>query len=202
LLVRWLQRLRRWPGPTDLDIAFVPISIRFETSRPAIFWEALARQLATFAGEQISAPAGDAATFYADQFGRLLEMREAEAGARRLLVVVDGIDEATAPGFRVEVLPVILPAKVRMVFSARLLAGDADWRGWRDRLDWSTGTRVRSLDLPRLDQDGIADVLVRLGAPGDELARDRVLVRELLRLIEGEPLLGVQSRSVMVQSRP
>jgi hypothetical protein len=49
LLVRWLQRIdaAAWP------VAFVPISIRFETNRPDIFYQALAARLADVLGENL-----------------------------------------------------------------------------------------------------------------------------------------------------
>jgi hypothetical protein len=189
LLVSWLDALRSGASSlsNDLDIAFVPISIRFETNRPVVFWEALARQLAVFAGEQIAPPASDPAAFYADFAASLIERRE--NSLRRLLIVVDGIDEAGAPGFHSDLLPSTLPPTVKIALSARVLVGDRDAEGWLIRLDWGRRARVETMTLPLLDEKGISDVLVKLGAPIEEVSKDHRLVVRLAELTQGEPLL-------------
>jgi hypothetical protein len=189
LLVSWLDALRRGACSqlNDIDIAFVPISIRFETNRPVVYWEALARQLAAFAGEQIAPPASDPAAFYADFAASLIERRQ--SSLRRLLIVVDGIDEAGAPGFHADLLPQTLPPTVKIALSARVLAGDRDAEGWLRRLDWGRRARVETMALPALDQKGIADVLLKLGAPIEEVSKDHRLVVRLAELTQGEPLL-------------
>ena len=58
LLVRWLQHLKDQGRvgqdmPGSWDLVFVPISIRFETHRPDIFYEALAARLAEILGKEL-----------------------------------------------------------------------------------------------------------------------------------------------------
>lgn len=54
LLVRWLDQAdtHAWP------IAFVPISIRYETNRAGTFYQALAARLADILGDAVEPPAG------------------------------------------------------------------------------------------------------------------------------------------------
>jgi hypothetical protein len=81
-----------------------------------------------------------------------------------------------------------LSSNIRVLFSARWQVGDSDSTGWLKRLSWDR-LRVAKLDLERLLPEAIADVLVKLGAPTDVLARDGAMVARLSALTEGEPIL-------------
>jgi hypothetical protein len=67
-----------------------------------------------------------------------------------------------------------------------MLAGDIDQTGWAERVGWTD--RATSIDLPRLDRDGLQQLLhanretLRFVGSGG-------LVVELLRLTQGDPLL-------------
>jgi hypothetical protein len=108
---------------------------------------------------------------------------------RRVIIVIDGLDEAPSGSFKAAILPTILPATLRVLLSARWQVGDSDSKGWRERLEWERGVKVDSFELDPLAADGIADVLVKLGAPVDTLAREPAFVERLVELTEGEPLL-------------
>ena len=71
---------------------FVPISIRFETHRPDIFYEAIASSLAHILGEELQPTQTNKSVYYADHC-RTLASAAIDKGLR-ILIVLDGIDEA------------------------------------------------------------------------------------------------------------
>ena len=188
-VVQWMKILQSGGvvGPDGWRLAFMPISIRLETNLPAVFYEGLARRLAEIAGEVLPSEAiRDAGAFrYAV---RDLLNRIANSG-RRVIVVIDGLDEALHGSFDPAILPAVLPPNLRVLLSARWGVGDSDSKGWLKRLGWDRGTRVNSFELDRLTAHGTADVLAKLGAPADIVLREPDLVNRLVELTEGEPLL-------------
>src|SRR5262249_38082537 len=78
---------------------------------------------------------------------------------------------------------------VRVVVSARFLAGDIDDQGWLSRLGWATRSLARSIPLPALSREGVKQVLMAMGHPLDSLATRVDVIGHLSRLSEGEPLL-------------
>jgi hypothetical protein len=71
LLVRWLQHLQEQDrvgrdSPDSWHLVFVPISIRFETHRPDIFYEAIAARLAEILDEELQPTQTDKGDYYAD----------------------------------------------------------------------------------------------------------------------------------------
>lgn len=195
LLVRWMDRLQRegqLAGPDNPDsqvwnLVFVPISMRFGTNAPHVFYQALAERLAAIENVVLSAPSADAAGHYADSVRDILTTL-AKSG-RRVLVVLDGLDEALRGEFDASLFPRILPATLRIVVSARWVSGDHDSSGWRQRLGWDSGTRCMSIDLAVLDAGAISQVLISMGAPLDVAGSDPEVVTRLAQLTQGEPLL-------------
>jgi hypothetical protein len=182
LLVHWLQSVdaAAWP------VAFVPISIRFGTNRPDIFYQALAARLAEVMGQEVDDAGGDAAEVYKD---RVIEQLDAiAASGKRCLVLIDGLDEATGWQVDTTVLPPESIPGLRFIASARLVGGASTSEDWLVRLGWRAGD-TRAFELPALDRDGIADVLREMGVPLADLAGDVDLLSELERLTEGDPLL-------------
>lgn len=102
-------------------------------------------------------------------------------------MVLDGLDEAADWQAGADFMPGELPAGV--VVSARLLAGDADATPWLRRLNWERNELAFAPSLTPLDRAGVADVLLKMGCPLDELSRKVDIVVELYRLSEGDPLL-------------
>jgi hypothetical protein len=189
LLVQWLKILQSGGvvGPDGWQLAFMPISIRVGTNRPEVFYEGLARRLAEIAGEALPSEAiRDAGGFrYA-----VRDLLDRVAGrSRRVIIVIDGLDEALHGSFDPAILPAVLPPNLRVLLSARWEVGDSDSKGWLKRLGWDHGTRVDTFELDRLKARGIADVLVKLGASVDIAVREPDLVERLVELTEGEPLL-------------
>lgn len=184
LLVRWLDSMKT---REDLALAFVPVSIRFGTNMERVFYAALAARLAFLHGDDIPASPETSTAVYrglvADYLSKPL------ANGRTLLVVLDGLDEAADWQAGADFMPGELPAGVRVVVSARFLAGDADSTPWLRRLNWERKGLASAPSLIPLDHDGVRDVLFRMGCPLDELSRKVDIVTELYRLSEGDPLL-------------
>ena len=190
LLVHWIQRvdeINRSATEIQWHLAFVPISIRFGTNQPRVFYEALAARLANIVGVELDAPRTDAEIHYEDQCRLMLG--EAMGRDLPILVVIDGADEALSGRFNVTWFPKASGSRIRLVVSARLQAGDRDAGGWVQRLGWSRAVRVQTLDLAPLARSGIVDLLANSGAPVDVLAERPEVVEQLIQLTGGEPLL-------------
>jgi hypothetical protein len=192
LLMRWLQHLQEQGrvgrnSPASWHLAFVPISIRFETHRPDIFYEALAARLAEILGQALPPTHTDNGVYYADHCRTLASAAVAEG--RRILIVLDGIDEALGERFDARWFPRNPGTSLRLVLSARWQAGDLDSSGWKTRLGWNRDVRAQSRELPVLALEGVRDLLIKMGAPTDVLASRPDIVDRLYDLSEGEPLV-------------
>jgi hypothetical protein len=191
LLVHWIRRLeaaaRIGEGEDRWQLAFVPISMLFDTNRPEIFYEALAARLADIVGHHLDPPRTGPAAYYEDQCRVLLG--EVLKQAFRILLIVDGIDEALGGRFEASWFPRMPGRYMRLLLSARLQIGDRDSQGWLARLGWKAGVRADSLDLLPLRQQGVENLLKRTGTPVDELAVRPDVIQRLLDLTQGEPLL-------------
>src|SRR5207302_11178635 len=75
---------------------------------------------------------------------------------------------------------------VKVLISARSMV-NCDRDGWMQRLEWQ-GKGV-PLDLPLLDREGVAEVLLSMGNQLTTLAPKNDVVGELHRLSGGDPLL-------------
>jgi hypothetical protein len=162
LLVRWLKSLENDArlAQEGWKIAFVPISIRVGTNKPEMFLGGLAQRLAEITGKSVPLEAirdPDALKYAVhDQLDAI-----AEAG-QRVLVMLDGLDEALQGSFEASIIPTRLASYVRVLFSARWQVGDNDSSGWLRRLGWDRGVRVETLEVERLAPTAIADVLYLL----------------------------------------
>jgi hypothetical protein len=190
LLVRWIKNLQDGGicGTDGWQLAFMPISIRTGTNRPEVFYEGLARRLSEITAQPLPTEAfrdGDGFRYAVrDQLDGL-----ATEAKLRVLVVIDGIDEALEGSFNAGALPTPLPTNLRILLSARWQVGDHNSDGWLKRLGWDRGVKVDAFELDRLGAEQIADVLVKLDAPVDVLTQEPGLVERLAELTEGEPLL-------------
>jgi hypothetical protein len=174
LLCHWAAQLH---AAGQVDVIFVPISIRFNTAQAGVALPALATRLAAVHGEALTST--DHST---EQWQSEISTYLRRSPRRPLLVIIDGLDEATDWDAGAHLFPVAPPPGVRVLASARIVAGD----NWRDRLNWPHAT---SLALPPLDLDGVSDVLHAMGNPLAHLVTRVDLVSELHRLSEGDPLL-------------
>ncbi len=177
LLVRWLAALEQ----ETLEKVFVPISIRYETNLASVTLASLAARLAIAHGEKVSSD-----TNTPDEIWKGLAadyLRRPLPDGRRLLVVLDGLDEAANWDVTPALFPHDLPPGLRLVVSARLTADRPTAEAWLRALGWERLPTYR-LSLEALDKPGVADVLQKMGVPLDQLARNIDLVAELHRLSE------------------
>lgn len=183
LLVRWAAQLVM---RQDVAVAFVPISIRFETNLANVTFAVLAAQLASLHGEQIPSASNVSIDEWRAVVCQYLE-RPPPPG-RRVVVILDGLDEAA--GFLpTNVIPRMLPIGVRVIVTARLRAGDVDAARWLTELNWQVPGLAKPFPLPPLTLEGISDVLVRMDVPLDVLGRTPEIVSTLHRVTGGDPLL-------------
>ena len=184
LLVRWLDRLI---AREDLALVFVPVSVRFRTNLASTFFASLAARLAYLHGEDVSTSMETSTDVWHELASTYLTKPLIDE--RKLLVVLDGLDEAGDWEATADLIPAELPNNVRVVVSARFLAGDPDVQSWLSRLGWELKGTASTLDLNPLDSAGVADVLRRMSFPLDELSRRVDIIAELYRLSGGDPLL-------------
>ncbi|RSM90547.1 hypothetical protein DMH04_03515 [Kibdelosporangium aridum] len=163
------------------DVIFVPISIRFNTAPASVALPALATRLAAYHGEALTTTERSAEQWQAEISTYLRRPARVD---RPLLIIVDGLDEATDWEVGAHLFPAAPPAGLKVLASARLVAGDPGL--WRDRLNWPSALSVA---LPPLDPDGVGDVLRAMGNPLAHLVTRVDIVGELYRLSEGDPLL-------------
>jgi hypothetical protein len=188
LLVQWMKSLQNAGvfGPSGWQLAFMPISIRIGTNGPQVFYEGLARRLEEITGNAL--PRDSIREVDGYRYG-IRDLLDRVPGHLRVIIVIDGLDEAALGGFDPAVLPSVMPPNLRVVLSARWELGDRKSTGWLERLGWSRNTRVDCFELNPLDAGGIADVLVKLGPPLGTVVREPDLIKRLATLTEGEPLL-------------
>ncbi|GLV61112.1 hypothetical protein KDH_79290 [Dictyobacter sp. S3.2.2.5] len=184
LLLRWCLQLFKRNG---LAIVYFPVSIRFRTNLAIVTFPALATLLATLHGEQIPQDPNLSEEFWRNLFRDYIA-RPLPDG-RRLLLVLDGIDEAADWSAGPGLFPDRPPEGIRIILSARSLANDQGADSWLQRLGWTRAGLARTLELMPLDRSGIANVLQQMGFPLDLLSARFDIIAELYRLSEGDPLL-------------
>lgn len=183
LLVQWVKWLR---NNTDLLVVFVPISIRFDTALKSVAFAALAHQLAAIYGERISSP-----NYSGDEWHEmcLSYLRREPPEQKKLLVIVDGLDEAADWEASATTFPSQIASSVKVLVSARILGSDLGASGWLKRLNWEKRVNTHIMELPKLTKAGIKDVLVSMGDPLAQIVSNIDVLEELNRLTEGDPLL-------------
>ncbi|HEX7316257.1 MAG TPA: ATP-binding protein [Pyrinomonadaceae bacterium] len=182
LLARWADSL---VSRGVARVVFIPISIRFNTASAEVTFTALAARLSEVYGDPVKW-----ASLTSQQWREicLKYMSLSPPDNTPLLIILDGLDEASdwRPG--PDLFPLAPPPGIRIVVSARYLAGDVDERGWLHRLRWDAGL-ARNLPLPTLTRAGVSEVLAAMGNPLDRLATQVDVIGELFRLSQGDPLL-------------
>jgi len=180
LLAHWIAQLQ---VREDADVVFFPISIRFSTNRENVVFAALYARLAHLHGE--TATRAIDAREYRGVFDDYV--RRPLPDGRRLLIVLDGLDEAAGWEAGADLFPTEPPPHLRVVVAARVLAGDPDWR---TRLGWDAPPgKARTFVLAGLDREGVRDVLAQMGNPLDAMAARFDVVDKLHELTVGDPLL-------------
>lgn len=182
LLVRWCAYLEQF---NDMEVVFMPISIRFETAAKEVFYAALAARLAAIYGEIASyQPIG------ADQWKGICNqyLEKSRTDGRKIVLVVDGLDEVIGWQAGASFVPIPLPHGVRVVASTRLQAEKTELQ-WLRQVGWNAPHIARTMALSHLTQMGIEHVLLQMGNPLDRLVTKVNVTRELLRLTQGDPLV-------------
>ncbi len=184
LLVHWVQRLSLLP---NVSLIYFPISIRFRTNMASIAFAAITARLAELHGEILPAGQDTPPEVWRELMSTYLH--RAVPDDHRFVMVLDGADESADWQFGPDLFPVIPPKGLRIIVSARYLAGDVDARGWMDRLGWTHNRSAFPLDLSSLTPQGLIDVLKQMSLPLDRLSNRIDIVAELYRLTNGDPLL-------------
>jgi hypothetical protein len=186
LLANWSQQLLT---KDNLEIVFIPISIRFSTNLFTVAFAVLAARLAFLHGEKV--PTGNmTGDMWYGLAGSYLSRPLSDN--RRLLIILDGLDEAADWRAGPSLFPLDPHSSnpnLRVVVSTRFLAGDTSQEPWLNRLGWNRQGLAYCPNLAPLSIEGVADVLIRMGFPLDQLGKQVDIVSQLFRLSEGDPLL-------------
>ena len=174
--------------PASWNVAFVPISIRFQTNHASIFYEAMAHELARIASATVGATQRDAGEFYRDRCLELLH--EIDERKFPTVLIVDGLDEASGWEIDWTLLQSKPGSSTRIIVSARVLAGDKDGpSGWLHRLDWPASQQLtKCVVVPPLSGMGISEALQSMGYPIASLS-SRIDIIGKKNLTDGDPLL-------------
>jgi hypothetical protein len=184
LLAQWSKSLKT---EQNIDVIFIPISVRFNTNREEDFYSFLANRLAYL--HQSDTPSNtnwlyrQSSRSQADYY-----LREGARDGRLLLIIIDGLDEAAwQPS--ANFLPLQLPERVRVVVSARsksILASNSI--AWLNQLGWEH-LPVETHSLKPLDELGIRDVLQKIDSSRSTQGQWAAWASKLYDLTQGDPLL-------------
>lgn len=181
--------LARWAAEAAAErsatVAFVPVSLRFNTARRGDFLQTWgARLVGVHGGARQAPPDRD------DEIIRLIDqILRADWPADRapLVTILDGVDEATdwkaAEALR---FPARLGRNVKVLVAARVLAGQHSEQDWIQQLGWSPEA-TSLIPLPPLDRNGIREVLRSPSHPARRFADDDAMIDRLLFLTGGDP---------------
>ncbi len=180
LLVHWHASLG---GRVGLRSILVPVSLRYELSRPEAVFRALAIRLATLHGEN---PALDTLEQARDAIDRYLHI--APPGDSRLVLILDGLDEASGWEAGPSLFPVDAAPGIKILVSARHVAQRSSAERWIEQLGWPRQD-TSSLTLGPLTREGVRDAVASMPAPGDGLADREDILDRLHELSGGDPLV-------------
>lgn len=183
LLARWTRHLL---GREALHVVVAPVSIRFRTSLAAVFFPLLAARLAAIHGERLPARTDISVEAWRGIVSGYLA-RPVPDG-HRLVLVVDGIDEAAGWSGGPDLFPVAPPEGLRIVLSARHTANAPDAGAWLRRLGWDAPHLARTLVLTALTSEGVLDVIRQAAGLLSDSERAGV-AHEVYRLTAGDALL-------------
>ena len=181
LLAHWVNAL----NARNFPVAFVPVSVRFGTNLESVTFSALATQLARLLGEDIPSDPSTPGQVWRGMVSSYLRRSPPQG---RLLVILDGVDEAANWDVDGKLFPLDPPPGLKVLISARSTADRPNPGAWARALVWNQRNTYQ-LVLPPLDRLGLRDVLEKMGVPLNELAHQPFIVEELHRLTEGDPLL-------------
>lgn len=180
LLVHWAERVQAAGGWT---VVYVPISRRYGTARAEPALGLLAHALASFHGESLAG-----ADVSPDQLRPRIadDLSRRPASGGRVLIILDGLDEAVGWKVGRDLFPHTPPPHLRVLVSTRQTANKSDIH-WLDELGWDVG-QVLAVPLPKLRKRDVVDVLRQLGNPIDILSNPDGLLDRIWQVSQGDPL--------------
>lgn len=183
LVVAWSSRIA---ARADTDLIFYPVSHRFQTNGAAQVFRSLYGKLSAILGKTNSSIDHPGFTNWRSDFAGLL--RQVGQSNRKVILIVDGLDEALDWHAAPDLFPLDPPANLKVLVAARPLAGDSPGRDWITRLGWSRRHLAEHLEIANLKPDAVKKC-VHAALP--QVAEDdcRQLAAELARLTSGDPLL-------------
>jgi hypothetical protein len=184
LLVQWLRRLE---GRSDIATAFVPVSIRFRTNQASVVFASLAVRLANLCER----PLPSSVAVSAEEWRGIVSgyLAGSPVQGKTLLVIVDSVDEAADWTAGPDLFPLDPPPGLRVVVSARFLAGDTNPQAWRERLGWTRDGLSQTMTLESLNRTSVAGLISDTIWTGNDSPAKATLIGELWRLTGGDPLL-------------
>ncbi len=183
LLAHWVTRLAVVKD-NPWHVVYFPISARYGTNREEVVFAGLVTRLSPLFGE-LKAKPQSAAEWRAIWVDNLQNLPK----GKRVLVVFDGLDEATGWEVGANIFPGFPPENLKVLVAARQKSNDDGYHDWHRRLGWNRPDRARPVDLPFLTYPGFLDVLVKMGNPLNRLPERDGVPERLYELSEGDPLL-------------
>jgi len=184
LLARWTRSLS---DRNNLTVIFFPISVRFNTNLSSVVFGHLAAQLAHLHGDTAPDPNTPAEVL---RGMTSVYLGREPPGQRQLLLVLDGLDEAADWQGSPDLFPLTPTPRLRVVVSARSLAGESATEGWAGRLGWHNPSLATAMEeLAPLSRDAVAEVLRNSIPMLNSFPAYAKVIDELHRLSEGDPLV-------------
>lgn len=184
LVCRWMEEVRQ--QRPEVEVIFIPISIRFETAAQDTVFAVLAARLAKFYDEPLKPAALSGAQWQGVCESYLDRTLPAD---KQLLIILDGLDESAGWHFGAGFFSTDPPPGLRVVVTARLRVGESNSQGWAATLGWQERL-TRMATLPPLTRAGVEEALASMGDPLDKLANKQTVIEQLYYLSEeGDPLL-------------
>jgi tetratricopeptide (TPR) repeat protein len=179
LLVAWVDQVR---DRKEWATVFVPVSRRYDTAEADIALGSLAAQLADVHGETVQDLHRDP-----DRLRERIDelLRQPLADGRRLLVVIDGVDEAVGWQVTPALLPLEGETHLKIVVSAREEA-DTSREVWLERLGWNRMAVAAIPPLSLLNAEAVLAILAQRGL--QQIDTDPLMVEEVMRITQGDPL--------------
>lgn len=168
---------------------FVPISDRFQTNSENVVFSVLYAWLAYWHSDAAKVEDTVERLLSAAEYRGAFQdyLRSPLPDGRRLLVVMDGLDEASGWETRAGLFPTQAPAHLKVLVAAREAAGPLDWA---TRLGWRIPGDAAIFGLEGLSREGLAEVLARMGDPLAGLQVNFDFLDKLYELTDqGDPLL-------------
>ena len=180
LLVNWLKGI-----PLNWLICFMPISIRYETNKPAIFFESLATQLAAILNVRLVSSEYNQTEYYKEKIAEYIEILE--TSDLKVLIVIDGLDEAMGWEVNENLFSNGSNCNFRIVASARVVS-DKGVSCWLNQLGWQND-KAQVMEVPLLSLGAVKELLLNTDKNPVESSQLESYAKQLLRLTSGEPLL-------------